>query len=54
MREKMEAMQRQIESFVANLNQEFQNQASHIRKEENHSLIPVLRVAAERRKQNSR
>lgn len=46
MREKMEAMQRQIESFVANLNQEFQNQASHLRREENHSLIPVLRVSS--------
>src|SRR6476620_10909381 len=33
MREKMEAMQRQIESFVANLNEEFQNQASHAREE---------------------
>jgi MerR family transcriptional regulator/heat shock protein HspR len=54
MREKMEAMQRQIETFVANLNQEFQNQASHIRNEGNNSLIPVLRVASERRKQNSR
>jgi MerR family transcriptional regulator, heat shock protein HspR len=46
MREKMEAMQRQIESFVANLNQEFQNHASQVREEENHSLIPVLRVSA--------
>ena len=46
MREKMEAMQRQIESFVANLNQEFENQASHAREEESNSLIPVLRVAS--------
>lgn len=44
MREKMEAMQRQIESFVANLNEEFQNQASHVREEDANSLIPVLRV----------
>lgn len=46
MREKMEAMQRQIESFVANLNEEFQNQASHMREEPTNSLIPVLRVSA--------
>jgi MerR family transcriptional regulator/heat shock protein HspR len=46
MREKMEAMQRQIENFVANLNHEFQNRASHVRQEESNSLIPVLRVSA--------
>jgi MerR family transcriptional regulator, heat shock protein HspR len=47
MREKMEAMQKQIESFVANLNQEFAaHQASHIREDENNSLIPVLRVTS--------
>src|SRR6202007_3256191 len=31
MREKMEAMQKQIESFVATLNQEFAHQASQVR-----------------------
>lgn len=46
MREKMEAMQRQIESFVANLNQEFQNRASHTREEQKNSLIPVVRVSS--------
>jgi MerR family transcriptional regulator/heat shock protein HspR len=44
MREKMEAMQRQIESFVANLNQEFAQQSSQAHTEETHSLIPVIRV----------
>jgi MerR family transcriptional regulator/heat shock protein HspR len=64
MREKMEAMQRQIESFVANLNEEFEHQANQVR-EEPHSLIPVIRVSApvrsdarrtaeSRRKHNSR
>lgn len=45
MREKMEAMQRQIESFVANLNQEFEHHANQV-KEEPNSLIPVIRVSA--------
>ena len=46
MREKMEAMQRQIESFVTNLNREFQNHESHVREEETNSLIPVVRVTS--------
>jgi MerR family transcriptional regulator, heat shock protein HspR len=67
MREKMEAMQRQIETFVTNLNREFQNHESHVREEETNSLIPVVRVtsappsrfearrnAEARRKHNSR
>jgi MerR family transcriptional regulator/heat shock protein HspR len=44
MREKMEAMQQQIESFVANLNQEFVQHANQVREVESHSLIPVIRV----------
>jgi MerR family transcriptional regulator, heat shock protein HspR len=44
MREKMEAMQQQIESFVANLNQEFVERANQVREAESHSLIPVIRV----------
>ncbi|MFZ0595206.1 MAG: helix-turn-helix transcriptional regulator [Bryobacteraceae bacterium] len=44
MREKMEAMQQQIESFVANLNQEFVQHANQVREAESHSLIPVIRV----------
>jgi MerR family transcriptional regulator/heat shock protein HspR len=44
MREKMEAMQKQIESFVATLNQEFAHQASQVRETDNHSLVPVIRV----------
>jgi len=42
MREKMEAMQQQIEQFVSTLNQEL---ASHVRRpmvENRHSLIPVV------------
>ena len=46
MREKMEAMQRQIETFVTNLNREFQNHESHVREEETNSLIPVVRVTS--------
>lgn len=45
MREKMEAMQRQIERFVADLNQEFVQQSAQPRAvENNNSLIPVLCV----------
>ena|ERR1035438_3549227 len=44
MREKMEAMQQQIEQFVSTLNQEL---ASHVRKpaqEDRRSLIPVIHM----------
>jgi DNA-binding transcriptional MerR regulator len=44
MREKMEAMQQQIEHFVADLNQEFVQQVTQNRPPEPNSLIPVLRV----------
>ena len=44
MREKMEAMQQQIEHFVADLNQEFVQQVTQNRTPEPNSLIPVLRV----------
>jgi MerR family transcriptional regulator/heat shock protein HspR len=46
MREKMEAMQRQIEHFVANLNQEFVQQVTQNRPPEPNSLIPVLRITS--------
>jgi MerR family transcriptional regulator/heat shock protein HspR len=46
MREKMSAMQDQIESFVANLNQELSHRANQIREDENNSLIPVIRVTS--------
>lgn len=45
MREKMEAMQKQIESFVANLNQEFAQQAREPHREDKHSLIPVIQMS---------
>jgi MerR family transcriptional regulator, heat shock protein HspR len=47
MRQKMEAMQAQIESFVANLNQEFSQHMSAPRAPESqNSLIPVLQVSS--------
>lgn len=47
MREKMSAMQEQIESFVANLNQELSQRASQsAREDENNSLIPMIRVTS--------
>ena len=44
MREKMEAMQKQIESFVANLNQEFAQHAREPRPDNNRSLIPMIQM----------
>jgi MerR family transcriptional regulator/heat shock protein HspR len=45
MRAKMEAMQQQIESFVATLNQEFAQRANQVKEgESTNSLIPVVRV----------
>lgn len=46
MREKMSAMQSQIESFVANLNQELSQRANQVREDANNSLIPVIRVTS--------
>jgi MerR family transcriptional regulator/heat shock protein HspR len=46
MREKMSAMQDQIEKFVANLNQELSHRANQVREDENNSLIPVIRVTS--------
>jgi MerR family transcriptional regulator, heat shock protein HspR len=46
MREKMSAMQDQIESFVTNLNQELSQRANQVREDENNSLIPVIRVTS--------
>lgn len=44
MREKMEAMQHQIESFVANLNQEISQHMQSPRSNDKQSLIPVLSI----------
>ncbi len=43
MREKMEAMQRQMEGFIATLNQELSERAAH-RPVDNHSLMPVIQI----------
>lgn len=50
MREKMEAMQRQIEEFVAQLNVELRDRVVHARStpdERRHGLIPVIRSTAD-------
>ncbi len=44
MREKMAAMQKQIEEFVATLNQELAQQAQRPDAEPRHSLIPVIQM----------
>jgi len=44
MREKMEAMQRQMEGFIANLNQELSQRVSSSRTENNNSLMPVIQI----------
>lgn len=45
MREKMSAMQRQIEEFVQQLNTEILRRAPHAEPEEPTSLIPVIEVS---------
>ena len=44
MREKMEAMQQQIEGFISNLNQELSKRATTKPKEEDLSLMPVIQI----------
>lgn len=44
MREKMEAMQRQMEGFIANLNQELSQRVSSSRTESSNSLMPVIQI----------
>jgi MerR family transcriptional regulator/heat shock protein HspR len=44
MREKMEAMQKQIENFVQTLNQELSNRAAHRPSENANSLMPVIQI----------
>ena len=44
MREKMAAMQRQIEEFVVTVNREFMQQARRSAEEPNLSLIPVIQI----------
>src|SRR5450755_3874050 len=46
MREKMTAMQRQIEEFVATLNRELTIQARRSAEGPQHSLIPVIQLTA--------
>ncbi len=45
MRQKMEAMQAQIESFVVNLNQELSHHMSTPPPQTSNSLIPVLKIS---------
>ena len=44
MREKMEAMQRQMEGFITNLNQELSQRASSSHTESHNSLMPVIQI----------
>ena len=44
MREKMEAMQRQVEGFVRTLNQELSQRAANRPAESNQSLVPVIQI----------
>ena len=46
MRAKMEAMQKEIGQFVASLNRELAARAAPRQNEQEHSLIPVVRVPA--------
>jgi MerR family transcriptional regulator/heat shock protein HspR len=44
MREKMEAMQAQIEEFVATLNEQLASRTVPVKSPDEHSLIPVIEV----------
>lgn len=44
MREKMEAMQRQVEGFVRTLNEELRERAAQRPMETNQSLVPVIEI----------
>jgi len=44
MREKMEAMQRQMEGFIANLNQELSQRVSNSRPAASNTLMPVIQI----------
>jgi MerR family transcriptional regulator/heat shock protein HspR len=46
MREKMEAMQQQIEGFISNLNHELSMRATTTPKEEDLSLMPVIQLGS--------
>ena len=46
MREKMEAMQRQMEKFVRTLNQELTERAASRPVESNQSLVPVIEISS--------
>ncbi len=47
MREKMEAMQQQIEGFISNLNEELSKHAtSNKPKDEDRSLMPVIQISS--------
>ena len=49
MRDKMAAMQRQIEAFVQRLNLELANEKVSHEPDRNHSLIPVIRAMPDKR-----
>src|SRR5581483_586536 len=46
MREKMEAMQRQVTDFITSLNQELANRVPSPQPSERNSLIPVVRITS--------
>ena len=46
MREKMEAMQQQIEGFISNLNHELSKRATSKPRDEDRSLMPVIQISS--------
>jgi len=53
MREKMEAMQRQVDEFVRTLNSEFASHLHMPEKETPNSLVPLIRVPPSRKEAGS-
>ncbi len=54
MREKMEAMQREIEGFIDNLNHEISQRGSYTKPAEDRSLMPVIQIHALTRSEGKR
>jgi MerR family transcriptional regulator, heat shock protein HspR len=54
MREKMEAMQHEIEGFIASLNHELSKRATTKPKDEDRSLMPVIQIHSLARSENKK
>jgi MerR family transcriptional regulator/heat shock protein HspR len=54
MREKMEAMQQQIEGFIDNLNHELSQRGPYTKQAEDRSLMPIIQISSLTRSESKR